>query len=111
MQYPTPMNPPNDSAEAPRVIITAIADDRPGLVDDILRTIERAGAFIGTISVATLDTAISVTLLLRIPAGGATPLRAALVGLTVEHNVKIHVDDMPDGALYRSVSHEENQPD
>ena len=52
------------------------------------------------------NTAVSVTLLLRVPKGGATPLRAALVGLTVQHNIKIHVDDMPDGALYRPTTGE-----
>lgn len=99
----------DDNTNANRVIITAIADDRPGLVDDILQPIERVGCSIETVSVASLDTAVSVTLLLHIPGGGTTPLRAALVGLTVEHNIKIHVDDMPDGSLYRPVSHEENQ--
>ncbi len=89
------MTPTDDNSNANRVIITAIADDRPGLVEDILQTIERAGAAIETTSVATLDTAVSVTLLLRIPDGGATSLRAVLVGLTVQHDVKIHVDEMP----------------
>ena len=105
------MTPTNDNTNANRVIITAIADDRPGLVEDILQAIERAGASIETTSVATLDTAVSVLLLLRIPDGGSTPLRTTLVGLTVEHNIKIHVDDMPDGSLYRPGSHAENQPD
>lgn len=104
------MTPTDDNINAHRVIITAIADDRPGLVDDILRSIERVGCSIETVSVASLDTAVSVTLLLRIPSGGTTPLRAALVGLTVEHNIKIHVDDMPDGSLYRPGNHAENQP-
>ena len=104
------MTPTDDNTNANRVIITAIADDRLGLVDDILQTIERTGAAIETTSVATLDSAVSVTLLLRIPDGGSTPLRAALVGLTVEHNIKIHVDDMPDGSLYRPGSREEKQP-
>lgn len=93
------MTPTDDNTNANRVIITAIADDRPGLVDDILQTIERAGATIETTSVATLDRAVSVTLLLRIPDGGSTPLRAALVGLTVQHDVKIHVDEMPGSSL------------
>ncbi len=104
------MTPTDDNTNANRVIITAIADDRPGLVDDILRSIERVGCSIETVSVASLDTAISLTLLLRIPGGGTTPLRAALVGLTVEHNIKIHVDDMPDGSLYTPGSHKENRP-
>ena len=103
------MAPTDDNTNANRVIITAIADDRPGLVEDILRTIERTGATIATTAVATLDTAVSVTLLLRISEGGAMPLRAALVGLTVEHNIKIHVDDMPEGSLYRPGTHEERQ--
>ncbi len=89
------MTPTDDNTNANRVIITAIADDRPGLVDEIIHAIERAGAAIETTSVATLHSAVSVTLLLRIPDGGSTPLRAALVGLTVEHNIKIHVDEMP----------------
>ena len=105
------MTPTADNTTAIRVIITAIADDRPGLVDDILRSIERVGCSIETISVASLDTAVSVTLLLSIPDGGSTPLRAALVGLTVEHNIKIHVDDMPDGSLYRPGTHEKSQTD
>ena len=95
MPYPTPMSPNEDKTGASRVIITAIANDRPGVVDDIFAAIERAGASIETTSVVTLDTAVSVTLLVRVPDGGATPLRAALVGLTVQHDVKIHVDDMP----------------
>ena len=104
------MTPTDDNTKPTRVIITAIADDRPGLVDDILRSIERVGCSIETVSVASLDTAVSVTLLLHIPDGGTTPLRTALVGLTVEHNIKIHVDDMPDGSLYRPGNHEENRP-
>lgn len=99
----------DDNANANRVIVTAIADDRPGLVDDIVRSIERVGCSIETAAVASLDTAVSVTLLFRIPDGSATPLRAALVGLTVEHNIKIHVDDMPDGSLYRPGSQEGNE--
>ncbi|MYD36359.1 MAG: hypothetical protein F4X20_04995 [Dehalococcoidia bacterium] len=99
-----------ENRNANRLIITAIADDRPGLVDDIVRSIEQVGCSIETVSVASLDTAVSLTLLLRIPDGGTTLLRAALVGLTVEHNIKIHVDDMPDGSLHRPDSHEENQP-
>ena len=98
------MTPSDDNSNANRVIITAIADDRPGLVDDILRSIERVGCSIETLSVASLDTAVSVIMLLQIPDGGTMPLRAALVGLTVEHNIKIHVDDMPDGSLYRPSS-------
>ena len=78
-----------------RVILTAIAADLPGIVDDILGAIERAGATIETTSVASLDTAVSVTLLLHVPRSGTTPLRAALVGLTVERDIKFHVDDMP----------------
>ena len=78
-----------------RVIITAIARDRPGLVDDILGPIERSGCSVETLAVTSLDTAVSVTLLLRVPNGGTTPLRAALVGLTVEHDVKFHVDTFP----------------
>lgn len=105
------MTPTDDSSNANRVIITAITDDRPGIVDDILQAVERAGATIEITSVASLDTAVSVTLLLRIPDGGSTPLRTTLVGLTVEHNIKIHVDDMPDGSLYRRGTREENQPD
>ncbi len=95
MPYPTPMSPNQDNTNANRVIITAIADDRAGLVDDILAAIERAGASIETTSSVTLDTAVSVTLLVRVPDDGATPLRAALVGLTVQRDVKIHVDEMP----------------
>ena len=95
MPYPTPMSPNEDNTNANRVIITAIADDRAGLVDDILAAIEPAGASIETTSAVTLDTAVSVTLLVRVPDDGATPLRAALVGLTVQHDVKIHVDEMP----------------
>ena len=91
--YPTPMTPTNDNTT--RVILTAIAADRPGIVEDILGAIERAGAAIETTSVASLDTAVSVTLLLRVPQDGTTPLRAALVGLTVERDIKFHVDDMP----------------
>ncbi len=105
------MTPTDDNTNANRVIVTAIADDRSGLVDDILQTIERTGASIETTSVANLDSAVSVTLLLRIPDGGATPLRAALVGLTVQHDVKIHVDEMPDGAQYRPGSREESRTD
>lgn len=105
------MTPTADNTNPNRVIITAIADDRPGLVDEIIRTIERAGASIETTAVATLDSAVSVSLLLSIPDGGSTPLRAALVGLTVEHNIKIHVDDMPDGSLYRPGTHEKSQTD
>ncbi len=105
------MTPTDDNANANRVILTAIADDRPGLVDDIVGSIERVGCSIETVSVASLDAAVSVTLLLRIPDGGTTPLRAALVGLTVEHNIKIHVDDMPDGSLYRPGGPGQNRPD
>ena len=105
------MTPTDDNTDAQRVIITAIADDRPGLVDDILRSIERVGCSVETASVASLDSAVSVTMLLSIPKGAATPFRAALVGLTVEHNVKIHVDDMPDGSLYRPRGPERNRPD
>ena len=89
------MSPNQDNTGAARVIITAIAKDRPGVVDDIFAAIERAGASIETTSAVTLDTAVSVTLLVRVPNSGATPLRAALVGLTVQHDVKIHVDEMP----------------
>ncbi len=89
------MSPTDDNTNAARVILTAIAADRPGIVDDILAAIERAGATIETTSVASLDTAVSVTLLIRVPQDGTTPLRAALVGLTVERNIKFHVDDMP----------------
>ena len=95
MPYPTPMSPNQDNTGAARVIITAIAKDRPGVVDDIFAAIERAGASIETTSAVTLDTAVSVTLLVRVPDDGATPLRAALVGLTVQHDVKVHVDEMP----------------
>ncbi len=105
------MTPTEDNTNANRVIITAVADDRPGLVDDILRSIERVGCSVETVSVASLDTAVSVTLLIRILDGGTTSLRAALVGLTVEHNIKIHVDDMPDGSLYRPRGPEQNRPD
>lgn len=84
---------PND--DNTRVIITAIAADRPGIVDDILGAIERAGATTETVSVASLDTAVSVTILIRVPGDVKTPLRAALVGLTVERDIKFHVDDMP----------------
>ena len=103
------MAPSDDNTNPARVIITAIAHDRPGLVDDILRSIERVGCSIETVSIVSLDTAVSATLLLRIPDGGTTPLRAALVGLTVERNIKIHVDDMPEGSLYRPGSYEEKQ--
>lgn len=89
------MSPNEDNTTAARVIITAIANDRPGMVDDVVAAIERAGASIETTSAVTLDTAVSVTLLVRVPDDGATPLRAALVGLTVQHDVKIHVDEMP----------------
>ena len=61
---------------------------------------------IETVAQTTLNTAVSITLLIRVPKGGTTPLRAALVGLTVQHNIKIHVDDMPDGALYRPATGE-----
>jgi len=104
------MTPTDDNTDANRVIITAIADDRPGLVDDILSSIERVGCSVDTASVASLDSAVSVTLLLSIPNGAATPLRAALVGLTVEHNIKIHVDDMPDGSLYLPRGPEQSRP-
>ena len=86
------MSPSDDNT---RVILTAIAGDLPGIVDDILGAIERAGATIETTSVASLDTAVSITLLLHVPQNGTTPLRAALVGLTVERDIKFHVDDMP----------------
>ena len=89
------MTPNDDNTNAARVIITAIAADRPGIVDDILGAIERAGATIETTFVASLDTAVSITLLLHVPRSGTTPLRAALVGLTVERDIKFHVDDMP----------------
>lgn len=105
------MTPTEDNTNANRVIITAIADDRPGLVDDILRSIERVGCSIETVSVASLETAVTVMLLLHVPRDAAIPLRAALVGLTTEHNIKIHVDDMPDGSLYRPASREESQAD
>ena len=89
------MSPADDNTNATRVIITAIAADRPGIVDDILAAIERAGATIETTAVASLDTAVSITLFLHVPRSGTTPLRAALVGLTVERDIKFHVDDMP----------------
>ena len=82
-----------------RVIITAIALDRPTLVDDIREAAETAGCTIETLSVTSLDSAASVTLLLRIPDGGSTPLRAALVGLTVKYDVKFHIDVFPDGSV------------
>ena len=79
----------------------------PTSSNTILTTIGGAGGCeIQTVSQTSLETAVSVTLLLRVPKGGATPLRAALVGLTVQHNIKIHVDDMPDGALYQPATDE-----
>ena len=96
------MTPTDDNTNTTPVILTAIADDRPNLLETILTTIGGAGgATIETVSQTPLETAVSITLLLRVPQGGATPLRAALVGLTVQHNIKIHVDDMPDGALHQ----------
>ena len=89
------MSPTDDNTNAARVILTAIAADRPGIVEDILGAIERAGATIETTSVASLDTAVSVTLLLHVPQNGTTPLRAALVGLTVERDIKFHIDPLP----------------
>ena len=96
------MTPADDNTNTTPVILTAIADDHPNLLDTILTTISGAGGCeIQTVSQPPLETAVSITLLIRVPKGGATPLRAALVGLTVQHNIKIHVDDMPDGALHR----------
>ena len=101
------MTPTDDNTNTTPVILTAIADDRPNLLDTILTTIGGAGGCeIQTVAQTTLNTAVSITLLIRVPKGGATPLRAALVGLTVQHNIKIHVDDMPDGALYRPTTDE-----
>ena len=98
---------PTDDNTNTTVILTAIADDRPNLLETILTTIGGAGgATIETVAQTTLNTAVSITLLIRVPKGGTTPLRAALVGLTVQHNIKIHVDDMPDGALYRPTTGE-----
>ena len=101
------MTPAEDNTNSTPVILTAIADNRPNLLNTILTTIGGAGgATIETVSQTPLETAVSITLLIRVPKGGATPLRAALVGLTIQHNIKIHVDDMPDGALYQPATGE-----
>ena len=91
------MSSADDTTNRARVIITAIARDRPGVVDRIREQIEQAGCAIETVSVAALETAVSVTLLIRLPASGIVPLRAALVGLTVQHDITFHVDDVPGG--------------
>ena len=101
------MTPTDDNTNTTPVILTAIADNRPNLLHTILTTIGGAGGCeVETVSQTPLETAVSITLLLRVPQGGTTPLRAALVGLTVQHNIKIHVDDMPDGALYQPATGE-----
>ena len=95
--------PQHEGGEQGRYIVTAIADNRPGLLHAIASSIRRAGCAVESVSLASLGTAVSVTLLLRLPDAGETALRAALVGLTVEQNVTLRVDPVPDGALYRPV--------
>ena len=106
-RYPTPMTPADDNTNSTPVILTAIADNRPNLLETILTTIGGAGGCeIQTVSTTPLETAVSITLLIRVPKDGTMSLRAALVGLTVQHNIKIHVDDMPDGALHQPATGE-----
>ncbi len=85
------------------IIVTAIADDRPGLMRAILEPIHRSGFRIESLTATSLKTATCVTLFLHVPAGQMTALRAVLVGLTVEHNVTLNVHEIPDGALHTPV--------
>ena len=72
--YPTPMTPTDDNTNTTPVILTAIADDRPNLLETILTTIGGAGgATIETVAQTSLETAVSITLLIRVPKGGTTP--------------------------------------
>ena len=102
------MTPTDDNTNTTPVILTAIADDRPNLLEhhphDHRRRRRRNNRNRRPNHPRIPPSASPSSS--ASPKAAQLPLRAALVGLTVQHNIKIHVDDMPDGALYRPTTDE-----
>lgn len=89
------------SSDLQRYILTAIGQDRPGIVATVAKALTDAECNIEHSSMTRLGDAFVILLVVTIPQGAERAFRTGLVGVTAVDDLLFHIDPFPSGALHR----------
>lgn len=89
------------SSDTQHYILTAIGQDRPGIVATVAKALADAECNIEHSSMTSLGDAFVILLVVTIPEGAERAFRTGLVGVTAVDDLLFHIDPFPSGDLHR----------